>query len=382
VCVSERASAGKPSPEFPSTEPRFPFCLLSPSSYLLPPTSCFVPCNNRPVYIESSAPTRIDLAGGTLDIWPLYLFHENAQTLNAAISLRARCSVHPRRDGRIAIVSEDTGRRVEAAHWTELKDNVELKLLGRLLHFFEVTGLELHTRSESPVGAGIGGSSALTIAVCGALAAWTDRVLYDEQLLQIAMNVEAQAIEVPTGVQDFRPALYGGVSAVELRVDAVRRVALPVDATELGRRLVLAYTGASRNSGINNWDATKRHIEGDREVYHSFARIRDIACAMRDALERSDWAEVGRQLASEWENRKRLAPGVTTPAIDSMLQAAGKAGALGGKVCGAGGGGCLFCIGAPESVPAIATALASAGARVLEFRIETEGLKIDTRVAA
>jgi D-glycero-alpha-D-manno-heptose-7-phosphate kinase len=314
------------------------------------------------VYIESSAPTRIDLAGGTLDIWPLYLFHENAQTLNAAISLRARCSVHSRGDGRIAIVSEDTGRRVEAAHWTELKDNVELKLLGRLLHFFEVTGLELHTRSESPVGAGIGGSSALTIAVCGALAAWTDRVLYDEQLLQIA--------------------LYGGVSAVELRVDGVRRVALPVDAAELGRRLVLAYTGASRNSGINNWDATKRHIEGDREVYQSFARIRDIACTMRDALERSDWTEVGRQLANEWESRKRLAPGVTTPAIDSMLQAAATAGALGGKVCGAGGGGCLFCIGPPERVPAIATALASAGARVLEFRIETEGLKIDTRVAA
>src|SRR3954470_17936802 len=161
-------------------------------------TSC--PYNERTLHIEASAPTRIDLAGGTLDIWPLYLFHERAQTLNAAISLRARCSISPRDDRRIVIVSDDTGRRVEASHWSELRDNTELRLLGRLLHHFQVEGLELRTRSESPVGAGIAGSSALNIAVCGALAAWTDRPLGDEQLLQIAMNVEAQAIDVPTGV--------------------------------------------------------------------------------------------------------------------------------------------------------------------------------------
>ena len=74
---------------------------------------------------------------------------------------------------------------------------------------------------------------------------------------------------------------------------------------------------------------------------------------MRDALERGDWREVGRQIADEWENRKGLAPGVTTPEIDAMLAAARDAGALGGKVCGAGGGGCLFCLGEPERIPAI-----------------------------
>ena len=334
------------------------------------------------MHIDASAPTRIDLAGGTLDIWPLYLFHEGAQTLNAAISLRAHCSIRPRDDRRLVIVSDDTGRRVEAAHWSELRDNPELRLLGRLLHHFQAEGLELRTRSESPVGAGIAGSSALNIAVCGALAAWTGRPLTDDQILQIAMNVEAQAIDVPTGVQDYRPALYGGVSAVELGVDGVRRVALPVDPRELEARLVLAYTGATRNSGINNWDVTKRHIDGDREVQARFARIRDIAVAMREALERRDWPEVGRQIAAEWDNRKELAPGVTTPEIDGMLDAARAAGALGGKVCGAGGGGCLFCLGAPADVPAIRQALAARGARVLDFRIETEGLRVESRVTA
>lgn len=333
------------------------------------------------MYIDASAPTRIDLAGGTLDIWPLYLFHDGAQTLNAAISLRAHCSILPRDDGHVVLASDDTGQRLEVANWRDLRDNPELPLLGRLVHHFQAEGLELRTRSDSPVGAGIAGSSALNIAVCGALAAWTDRAMPDDQLLQLAMNVEAQVIAVPTGVQDYRPALYGGVSAVELGVTGVRRVPLPVRAADLEARLVLAYTGATRNSGINNWEVTKRHVDGDREVHARFARIRDIAVEMRCALERGDWTAVGRHIADEWENRKHLAPGVTTPEIDAMLHAAAEAGSLGGKVCGAGGGGCLFCLGAPGDVPAIRQALESRGARLLDFHIETEGLLVETRVA-
>ena len=251
-------------------------------------------------------------------------------------------------------------------------DNHELRLLGRLLHYFQADGIELQTRSESPVGAGIAGSSALNIAVCGALVAWSGRARSDAEIMQIAMNVEAQAIDVPTGVQDYRPALYGGISAVELAVDGVRRVPLPVAPADLRTRLVLAYTGASRNSGINNWEVTKRHIDGDRDVQQRFARIRDIAVAMRGALERGDWAEVGRQIAEEWENRKGLAPGVTTPEIDAILGAATKAGAIGGKVCGAGGGGCLFCLGEPADVPAIRQAIAGARRQLLDFTIESE----------
>jgi D-glycero-alpha-D-manno-heptose-7-phosphate kinase len=334
------------------------------------------------VFVDSSAPTRIDLAGGTLDIWPLYLFHDRAQTINAAISLRARCSIQPRQTSGLTIISGDTGLRVDVAHWSELRDNHELRLLGRLLHYFQADALELQTRSESPVGAGIAGSSALNIAVCGALMAWSGLPRSDEKLMEIAMNVEAQAIDVPTGVQDYRPALYGGISAVELRVDGVKRIALPVAAEELARRLVLAYTGATRNSGINNWDVMKRHIDGDPNVQQRFARIRDIAGSMREALERGDWADVGRQVAEEWENRKGLAPGVTTPRIDAMLSAARAAGAYGGKVCGAGGGGCLFCVSEPERVPAVREAIAAAGGELLDCRIESDGLRVETRVTA
>jgi D-glycero-alpha-D-manno-heptose-7-phosphate kinase len=324
--------------------------------------------------VETSSPTRIDLAGGTIDIWPLYLFHPGAQTLNAAISLRARARVEPRTDSRVVIRSTDTGRTVEAADWRELRTNRELRLLSLIAHFFEARGITLVTSSESPAGAGIAGSSALNVAVCAALAAWRRQHYEPEALLQIAMNIEAQAIDVPTGLQDYRPALYGGVAAVELGVDGVHRVPLDIEPASLERRIVLCYTGEPRNSGTNNWEITKKHIDGDRHVFDCFERIRDTADAMRTALVNEDWDGVGRAIADEWENRKRLAPGVTTPAIDDLIGRALGAGASAAKVCGAGGGGCLFCYGPPDRHGAIADALAGGGARVLPFTIERHGL--------
>ncbi|MDQ3068702.1 MAG: GHMP kinase [Acidobacteriota bacterium] len=326
--------------------------------------------------IDSSAPTRIDLAGGTLDIWPLYLFHDNAQTLNAAISLRAHCSIRARQDARVRLLSEDTGTETEAEGWEALDASGTLPLIARLARYFHISGADIVTRSESPFGAGIAGSSALNVAVAGGMAAWTGREIAGEALLAIAMNVEAQVISVPTGAQDYRPAYYGGVSSVKLSIDGVRRVPLALELDALESRLVLAYTKASRNSGINNWDVMKRHIDGDAEVIASFGRIRDIAVAMRDAMEHGDWPEVGRQLQLEWENRKRLAPGVTTPDIDRMIAAAAGAGALGAKVCGAGGGGCLFCFADPADVPAVRSALTANGAQLLPFTLEAQGLRI------
>jgi len=327
------------------------------------------------VVIETSAPTRIDLAGGTIDIWPLYLFHSGAQTLNAAISLRARARVESRTDGRIVIRSEDTGVTVEASDWPELKDRRELRLLSLLVHFFQTRGITLTTSSESPAGAGIAGSSALNVAVCGALADWNRRHYEPEALLQIAMNVEAQTIAVPTGLQDYRPALYGGVAALELGVDGIHRVPLQIDISELERRIVLCYTGEPHNSGTNNWEITKKHIDGDREVFDCFERIRDTASAMRDRLTCGDWNGVGAAIAEEWNNRKRLAPRVTTPVIDSLIARAKAAGAIAAKVCGAGGGGCLFCFGPPSKRTAIAEALATGGARLLDYTIQLDGLR-------
>ncbi len=324
--------------------------------------------------IATSAPTRIDLAGGTIDIWPLYLFHPGAQTLNAAISLRATVRISTRSDDLIVIQSEDTSTTVEAGRWQDLRSERKLRLLSLLVYFFEGHGITLTTNSASPAGAGIAGSSAMNVAVCAALADWR-RIHYEpEALLQIAMNVEAQAINVPTGLQDYRPALYGGIAALELEVDGVRRVPLDVDLKELQRRIVLCYTGEPRNSGTNNWDITKKHIDGDPHIFDCFERIRDTAATMRTALTRDDWDGVGTAIADEWENRKRLSPGVTTPGIERLITRAAQAGATAAKVCGAGGGGCLFCYGPPDRRADIAEALGAGGATILDYSFEQHGL--------
>jgi D-glycero-alpha-D-manno-heptose-7-phosphate kinase len=330
------------------------------------------------VKITASAPTRIDLAGGTVDIWPLYLFHENAQTLNAAISLRAHAEVVPRTDGKLVLESVDSSKTLEVSSWRDLASGDGLPLLGKLAYFFKAGNLTLRTHGESPAGAGIAGSSALNVAVCGALAEWAGMTLTGEELLTIAMNLEAQVIQVPTGLQDYRPAYYGGVAAIELRPDGVRRTAISIDPVELQRRIVLVYTGAPHFSGTNNWDIMKRHIDGDRHVVECFDRIVSATAGLREALTREDWNGIAAHINKEWEARKQLAPGVTTPLIDTLIGSAFAAGAQAAKVCGAGGGGCLFCVADPKDVPAVRTALASGGARILDYRIETDGLRVQT----
>jgi D-glycero-alpha-D-manno-heptose-7-phosphate kinase len=326
------------------------------------------------VRIDTSAPTRIDLAGGTIDIWPLYLFHPGAQTLNAAISIRARASVEPRTDSRVVIRSVDTGVTVEADNAAALAGEPRLRLLSLLVNFFEADGITLTTTSESPDGAGLAGSSALNVAVCAALSEWKRQHHPPEALLQIAMNVEAQTLGVPTGLQDYRPALYGGIAALELDAEGIHRMPLNVDLDALAQRITLCYTGEPHNSGTNNWEITKAHIDGDRGVFDCFERIRDTAARMREVLVRGDWDAVGHAIDEEWANRRRLAPTVTTPLIDALIAQGRAAGATAAKVCGAGGGGCLFCYGPPERQADIQAALAAGGARVLDYRFERQGL--------
>jgi D-glycero-alpha-D-manno-heptose-7-phosphate kinase len=329
------------------------------------------------VSVTASAPTRVDLAGGTIDIWPLYLFHPGAQTLNAAITIRAHARLDRRNDDHIEIVSEDLGTRTGPLAFDALPGDQVLPLPAKLAHALGARGLTITTRSESPAGAGLAGSSTLNIAVLSALARWTGRALSDQALLEIAQNVEAQVIAVPTGLQDYRPALHGGIAALELGIEGARRVALPVAPADLTTRLTVAYTGAPRASGINNWEITKRRIDGDAHVIRCFDGIVEAARRMRAALVAGDWEAAGACLADEWRVRKQLAPGVTTAHVDALLAAAIAAGAWAGKVCGAGGGGCLFCLVPPEHVPAVRETLAAGGARLLDFRVEPTGLHVD-----
>ena len=329
--------------------------------------------------IVAQAPCRADLAGGTLDLWPLYLFHPGALTLNFALNIQTTCRITPLKGRQVHLRSLDTKKEEAFPSFEALRiaRQFRLPLAARLLQFFAPKqGLLMETNSESPAGAGISGSSALMIAATSALARFTERNLTLEQMRVIAQNVEAQIIGVPTGCQDYYPALYGGVSAIHLDADGIHREAVPILPEEIESRFVLAYTGVPRKSGINNWEVFKAHINGDRHVFRNFKRISEIARAMHQALLRGDWEEVARLLREEWKLRRTNAPGITTPLIDKLIAVAGRHGGKAAKVCGAGGGGCAIFLVEKGASSRVATAIGDNGGRVLPLQVARDGVRL------
>jgi D-glycero-alpha-D-manno-heptose-7-phosphate kinase len=335
--------------------------------------------HDKRMRVFSRAPCRVDLAGATLDIWPLYLFHDNVVTVNFAVNRYTYCDIATREDSRIVLRSRDLGKEEAFESFDELytAKRYRLPLLGLLVRFFAPDrGLTLESASEAPAGAGISGSSALMISVASALNKLTGRKYTLEKIREIVQNVEAQMIRVPTGAQDYYPAMYGGVSAIELGPAGIARKSLPVDADELDQRFVLAYTGAPRNSGINNWEVMKGHIDGAKSIHRNFDRIADIAVAMRRAVERNDWDEAGRLMREEWRARRKNAPAITTPFIDWLVSATRRAGSTGAKACGAGGGGCVVFLVAPGAKEKVSGVIAAAGAEVLDAKVAPHGVRV------
>ncbi len=328
--------------------------------------------------VESRAPARVDLAGGTVDIWPLYLFHPGAQTVNIAIRNYASSVVETRADRRIILISRDQKIHETFESLSDLaRGRSALPLLRELVLFFEPRrGVTVETASEVPVGAGLGGSSALNIALCGALARVTGKHYPRTQLLEIAKNVEAIVIQVPTGWQDYFPALYGGASAVHLGREGVSREKLSVSFADLEERFVLCYTGMPRDSAINNWEVMKAHIDGDPKVRRNFTRITAIAIRMREALLAQDWGDVAKLLALEWKNRKRNFKGISTPKIDRMIEQTRKRGTLAAKVCGAGGGGCVVFLVEAGTKPMVESELVRLGGQIIDFGVSRTGLEV------
>jgi len=332
------------------------------------------------VIIESSAPTRVDLAGGTIDIWPLYLFHPGAMTVNFALSLLASVRIETRNDQRIILESRDRGVGFETSveRIEELARDNQLELVSKMVHFFRPDeGFHLIANSEAPAGAGISGSSALAIALIGALNRLAGNRYEERKFITIAANIETQVIKVPAGFQDYYPAFYGSTSCIHFRADGIEREHLQIDETEIEQRFVICYTGEPRLSGINNWDILKRHIDGDTELFEIFERIRNAATNMRLALLTNDWSAVANVMREAYPNRKRLAPGITTPHMDRLVEKALGNGAEAAKVCGAGGGGCIAFLCAEGRKDEVARALAEAkGAEILNWKVARDGLVV------
>lgn len=335
--------------------------------------------------ITTQAPNRIDLAGGTLDIYPLYIFLEGGITLNAAIDLYSTVTLETRDDDQFVFESVDLQETLQISRSDLLArkaDASTFRLLIEIVRFYlPDTGLLVRSHNQAPKGSGLGASSALLIALSGALNQLRHTHLDGESLIRHGADLEAWSLGIPTGKQDYYAALYGGVNALHFNSQGVRREALKLSSdflTALNAGLVLSFTGQSHFSGTNNWNMMKRYIDNSGDTRQALGRIRETADQLYQALSQEDLQQVYALIQQEWENRKALAEGVSNAQIERMIAAAQEAGARASKICGAGGGGCLLTLCPPEHKAAVSEALRGTGAEIMPQQIVMDGLRVTT----
>jgi D-glycero-alpha-D-manno-heptose-7-phosphate kinase len=331
--------------------------------------------------LRIAAPNRIDLGGGTTDLYPLYLFMNGGCTVNAAISVRSVVTFKTCRACGVRIFSEDLEKSVEATAPDHLPLDGPLGLISRAVKVFPPDGgLEIVTCNQAPAGSGLGASSALLVALIQGLQYLRSDREGPESVVKLAVNIEAASIGVPAGSQDHIASVYGGVSVLDFGHREFSRRSLPDDSVftdTLEQSLVLSFTGENRFSGMNNWEITKGFIDDKNGIREKLIKIRDIARSMAEGLLSGNWAAVGKLIDEEWQVRRTLADLVSTPRIEAIMLAASEAGALANKICGAGGGGCMITFVEPEKRSDVEKAIVNAGGTLMPFTIDRRGVRIE-----
>lgn len=332
--------------------------------------------------VRASAPTRVDLAGGTLDLWPLSMLVDDAVTVNCAIEVRTGCEI-------------DFGgttwrfapRDLPPLELSQLPRRPEREVAGKyrlaavVAAHFQLEPCRIETWSDAAPGSGLGGSSSLIIGLIAAAAHATGRILSDRESVDLACNLETRVLGLPAGSQDHWAAQCGGLSILEFLPDGVRRMEAPAGALAAVDALVVADTRVEHHSGMNNWTVFKAVVEGDAGAGGALADVSRAASAMRDALVSGApppelLAAACVAIRSEWQARRRLSSAVSSPEVERVVAAAESVGGA-AKVCGAGGGGCVACL--PPSIEAreeLRLAVASTGARMVAARPASEGVRL------
>ncbi len=333
-----------------------------------------------PNKITSTAPTRIDFAGGTLDIYPLFLFVGNSRTINAAIDLNAQVVITRRDDKKITIKSIDTGAYLEADDINSLPSTGPLSLITRVLQYYlPVEGMDIETNLAPPHGSGLGASSALYVALTHAISAWMDKPRDPEKLIRTSNHLEAQLMGMPAGTQDYYPPTYGGIKAIHYELEDIWCEHLEISGdfiSMLQDHLIVSYTNITHHSGTTNWTYMRNFFDKKPATVKAMHKIKEIADETYEAFKAHDMNAIAKALDDEWSFRKTLSDEVTNDEIEKMMSEAIKAGALANKLCGAGGGGCMITLAPPDKKEAVIKALEANGATWMHTNLVRDGVKV------
>ena len=320
------------------------------------------------------SPCRADLAGGTLDIWPLGMLHPGSVTVNVAIPVMVRMDVD------LGAPDGEVWHAVGKADWTHLDASVATTDLSAAVAFAvrPAGGVRIRVHSQASLGSGLGGSSAYAVALARGILTALGEEMEDERLVLLARDLEARVLRVPTGLQDHWAAVYGGVLAIHHEPGEERVERLRIAPEWIGERLTIFDTGITHHSGMVNWQVIRRRLDRDTETTEALESIAEAARHCRTALLAGDENEVGKAIAAEWDARRRLAPEVCPPELEAIVDAGLAAGAGAIKACGAGGGGSVLVWHPPSARRPVSTALCTAahGGRVVATEISMVGCRV------
>ena len=334
----------------------------------------------KSMLIRAKAPLRISFAGGGTDV-PPFPARDGGLVLNATINRYAYGTLRPRADRAITIHSHDYGSSIElAAGETPMFDG-KLDLAKAAIRRFmgsDEVGFDLILHSNAPPGSGLGSSSAMMVALIGVLKEFRNVPLTDYELAELAHSVERDELGIRGGRQDQYAAAFGGFNFIELYGDHVvvnpLRVAQDT-VLELEHNLLLCYTGNTRQSDHIIDDQMSRYERGEIETGIGLKAQKALALEMKNALLQRRLTDFAELLNSAWEAKKKMSDRISNDRIDELYAAARDAGALGGKVTGAGGGGYLLLYCRHDRKHDVADRMERLGSGVTEFAFEDAGLR-------
>ena len=334
--------------------------------------------------IRSRAPLRIGLAGGGTDVSPYSDIHGGA-ILNATIDMFAHATIIPRNDGKIVLHALDRRERFEMSADPRLPINGELDLLrgvyNRVVKDFNhgaPLSFELHTYVDAPPGSGLGSSSTLVVAILGAFVEWLKLPLGEYDIAHLAYDIERVDLDFAGGKQDQYAATFGGYNFMEFLADdnvivnplRIREKYL----WELSNNILLYYTGTSRLSSTIIEAQSSNVSEKKEKSIEAMHKLKEQAFSMKEAILKGELDRIGDLLDFGWKFKKQTASGVTNEVIDEIYESARRAGATGGKISGAGGGGFMMYYCPGTSRYAVMDVLESFGGVIHKVQFSQQGM--------
>lgn len=318
------------------------------------------------------SPTRVDLAGGTLDLWPLHHFIGGATTVNVAIDIWTQAEITELPGSEVELISDDLKFQKKFSNLNSCLQDPDpiLNLLKVQLRYWKPQkGFRLQTRSESPVGGGLGGSSSLTISLLKAFNQFCHGQLSDVQaLVKVAHNVEAEVLNTPTGTQDYFPAASGGLNVLRYDYNGIQQEILSRQMDALKEHFMLVYTGKAHHSGLNNFEVMQRAVAKEPQTMTALRDLKVIAEETAQAVREGAWQDLPALFRREFSSRVKLAKAFTSPEIEKLSEASLQSGAKAVKICGAGGGGCVLVWVDPNTRQKVAESCQKAGFQVLDAK--------------